>query len=344
MILLKSVPKRAHEVWIEAVRVRRVEARVEVGSNSGRWGSICWCVSSGLRSSRDRCLIRGTPSVSHRDLIMKILPSLVLTLGLFAASAQAQAPKPIRILLITGGCCHDYAKQKDILKEGIEKRLNAEVVQVHTDDKSTKPPLAILGNPEYAKGFDLVIHDECAAGVSDEAVIQGVLKPHLDGIPGVNLHCAMHCYRIGNAGEPAMADTPHGLWFEYLGLQSSGHGPQEPISITHLNKEDALSKNLPDWTTSKEELYNNVKVFDTAKAIARGKQTVKNKDGTEKDVEWVTAWTNLYKGKTRVFSTTIGHNNDTVGDERYLEFVTRGVLWATDHINPDGTARTGYAK
>ena len=74
---------------------------------------------------------------------MKLLPSLLLCVGLFTASAQAQSPKPLRILLITGGCCHDYAKQKDILKEGIEKRLNAEVVQVHTDDKSTKPPLAI---------------------------------------------------------------------------------------------------------------------------------------------------------------------------------------------------------
>ena len=38
------------------------------------------------------------------------------------------------------------------------------VDQIHTDDKSTKPPLPIYGNPDYAKGYDLVIHDECAAG------------------------------------------------------------------------------------------------------------------------------------------------------------------------------------
>ena len=275
---------------------------------------------------------------------MKTLPSLLLCLGLLLSSAHAQAPKPIRILLITGGCCHDYPKQKDILKEGLEKRLNAEVVQVHTDDKSTKPPLAIYGNPNYADGFDLVIHDECAASISDEEVSRGVLKPHMNGTPGLNLHCAMHCYRIGSANEPAEFGTPHGLWFEYLGLQSSGHGPQEPISITHIEKDDALSKNLPDWTTMKEELYNNVKVFDTAKPVTRGKQLVKNKDGTEKEVDFVTAWTNLYKGKTRVFSNTIGHNNDTVSDDRYLNFVARGALWATDHLNKDGTAKEGYAK
>jgi hypothetical protein len=275
---------------------------------------------------------------------MKLIPSLLLCVGLFTASAHAESPKPIRILLITGGCCHDYAKQKDILKEGIEKRLNAEVVQVHTDDKSVKPPLPIFGNPDYAKGFDLVIHDECAAGVNDEAVVRGVLKPHDEGIPGVNLHCAMHCYRIGNAGDPVELGTPHGLWFEYLGLQSTGHGPQEPIAITHIDKNSALSKSLPDWSTVKEELYNNIRVFDTATPVARGKQITKAKDGTEKESDVVVAWTNMHKSKTRVFSTTIGHNNATVEDERYLDLVTRGVLWATDKLNPDGTAKPGSSK
>ena len=264
---------------------------------------------------------------------MKRLTPLALTLTLFAGSllnTQAQEPKSLKILLITGGCCHDYAAQKDILKAGIEKRIKATVDQVHTDDKSTKPPLAIYGNPDYAKGYDLVIHDECSAGISDESVIEGVLSPHKHGIPGVNLHCAMHCYRIGNAGEPATIGTPHGWWFEYLGLQSSGHGPQQPIAITHLDKAHFISKNQPDWTTINEELYNNIQVFDSATPIARGKQSYAAKDGTQKEADYVVAWTNLYQKKTRVFSTTIGHNNATVQDDRYLDLVARGILWATN--------------
>jgi len=43
--------------------------------------------------------------------------------------------------LITGGCCHDYARQKDILKSGIKARANAIVDQIHTGDSSTHPPL-----------------------------------------------------------------------------------------------------------------------------------------------------------------------------------------------------------
>ena len=86
--------------------------------------------------------------------------------------------------------------------------------------------------PITRKGYDLVIHDECAADIKDPAIVEGVLKPHRDGIPGVNLHCAMHCYRVGNPGKPQAAGTPEAMWFEYLGLQSSGHGAQIPIAVT----------------------------------------------------------------------------------------------------------------
>ena len=34
-------------------------------------------------------------------------------------------------MLITGGCCHDYAKQKEILKAGIEARTYADDFRRH---------------------------------------------------------------------------------------------------------------------------------------------------------------------------------------------------------------------
>lgn len=43
-----------------------------------------------------------------------ILSLLLLALPLGAA-------EPIKALLITGGCCHDYAKQKLIISQGISK-------------------------------------------------------------------------------------------------------------------------------------------------------------------------------------------------------------------------------
>ena len=171
----------------------------------------------------------------------------------------------------------------------------------------------------------------------------------------------MHSYRIGNPNEATTTlGTPHSLWFEYLGLQSSGHGAQEPIAMTFVDRSSPITKGLADWVTGKEELYNNIKMFDTAHPIAIGAQTVHLKkkadgsaftskdkaDGTEtvedKTNAFVDVWTNLYLGKTRVFSTTTGHNDDTVADARYLDLVTHGLLWACDKLDDDGKPKAGY--
>lgn len=270
-----------------------------------------------------------------------------------AAALQAADVKPLRVLLITGGCCHDYKHQKDIVKKGLEERANVEVTQVHTDNGSTKPPLGILGNADYGSGYDVIVHDECGSDISDPQTIKGVIKPHQDGIPGVNLHCAMHCYRIGSAGQKAEVGTERAMWFDYLGLQSSGHGPQEPISIKFVDKENPVTRGLEDWTTIREELYNNVYVHDSAHALARGTQVVrqKRKNSEGQDVTTmstnttVVVWSNEYgPKKTRVFNTTIGHNNETVSDPRYLDLVTRGLLWACGKLDENGKPLDGYGK
>lgn len=268
---------------------------------------------------------------------LKICLIHIFTANLLLWSCNLQAtdpPTPIRALLITGGCCHDYAAQKDILKSGIEARAHIVVDQIHTDDKSTAPPLAILGNPEYAKGYDVVIHDECAAAISDPAKIAAVLAPHKRGIAGVNLHCAMHSYRIGDPNAIAALGSERGMWFAYLGIQSSGHGPKLPLAITAVDKEHPILSDLgwDTWTTGNEELYNNVQLLKTAVPLHRSTQMVKQKDGSMQEVAAVVTWTNDFDG-TRVFSTSVGHVNETIADDRYLDLVTRGVLWSCDKLN-----------
>ena len=255
--------------------------------------------------------------------------ALVLVLLASAAALHAET-KSLKALLIAGGCCHDYAKQHEILSKGIQARANVQVDVVWTDDKSTNPPLPVYDKVDWAKGYDIIIHDECAASMNNKETLTRILDAHKT-IPSIQLHCAMHSFRTGED-----------RWFKRLGLQSNSHGPQEPIAITFVDKEHPITKTLADWTTIKEELYNNVNLFD-AHPLAMGKQTVKNKDGTTKDVEAVVVWTNEYGAKkTRVFSTTIGHNNATVEDARYLDLVTRGLLWSAGKLNDDGTPAKGY--
>ncbi len=239
--------------------------------------------------------------------------------------------KPIRALLVLGGCCHDYAVQKELLSNGIKARAHVEVTVAHDPDKTTKHLNPIYEQANWAEGFDVIIHDECSSDVKDLAVINRILEPHRKGLPAVLLHCGMHSFR--SEGYPK-AITP---WFEFTGLQSTGHGPQAPIDVQLIADSSPIVEGQPNWTTINEELYNNSegKLIESAKAIATGKQTAKNRKGEEQTSECVVAWTNDYRGTAKVFATTLGHNNDTVADGRYLDLITRGLLWSCGKLNSD---------
>ena len=180
---------------------------------------------------------------------------LVFPWALLAPWPSARAddpPRPIRALLVLGGCCHDYARQKDLLTRGISRRAHVEWTVAYDPDTTTQHKNPVYDNPDWAKGFDVIVHDECSSGVDDMAVIESILQPHKDGLPGVVLHCGMHSYRT--EGWNRRKATP---WMQFTGLISTGHGPQQPIAVTYLDKAHPITSPLGDWTTVNEELYNN---------------------------------------------------------------------------------------
>ncbi|MFO0941899.1 MAG: ThuA domain-containing protein [Pirellulales bacterium] len=252
----------------------------------------------------------------------------VLVLLVAGSIAQAQNPKPIKALLVIGGCCHDYNGQKDLIVEGLKQRTYIEIDVAYDSDKSTSHMNPVYEQENWYEGYDVIIHDECSSDVKDLKTIERILAPHKKGVPAVLLHCAMHSYR--SEGYPEV--TP---WFEFSGVQSTGHGPLKPIEISFQKAASPILEGLADWKTINEELYNNSagKPLSTATVLAKGKQVVPTKEGERTD-EAVVVWTNKYKDGTRVFATTLGHANDTVGDARYSELVTRGLLWSCDKLNP----------
>src|SRR5262245_7044675 len=94
----------------------------------------------------------------------------ICTIGL--AHGAEPNPKPLRALLILGGCCHDYAKQMVILKQGIESRARVAVDIVYTADSSTQARFNMYENSNWSKGYDVVIHDECSADVKEMPYVQ----------------------------------------------------------------------------------------------------------------------------------------------------------------------------
>lgn len=279
---------------------------------------------------------------------LRSLIALALLAGLTTSLSAEQ--KPLRVLVVAGGCCHDYATQKEVLKKGIEARVNATVEVAYDPTKSTKPLFELFKSPDWGKNFDVVVHDECAADITDQAYVANIVNAHKNGLPAVNLHCAMHSYRWGNYRTPVKAGDDNASWYEMLGLQSTGHGPQQPIAITFTDKSHPITTGLADWTTINEELYNNVQVLG-AKTLATGLQKIpekKDKKGKvtpATEANAIVAWTNEFgPKKTRIFSTTIGHNNATVEDARYLDLVARAVLWSAGKLEADGKPSAGFGK
>ncbi|WP_338764228.1 hypothetical protein [Massilia sp. METH4] len=203
-------------------------------------------------------------------MLKALAGTVALSLSILAP-AGAQAVKPVKILIVSGGCCHDYAQQRMLLEEGLKARMAAVVSHLYHDPKpgeqATRPALPIYGNPRYADGYDVVIHNECAADEDSPTALDAVLAPHRAGVPAVNLHCAMHSYRSGEWKKPVKAGAPNARWFEFTGIQSSGHGPQSPIQLTAADTGHPVAAGFQPYTTGSDELYNNLTTFDVTPVL-----------------------------------------------------------------------------
>ena len=307
------------------------------------------------------CKIPVQPSLlATLDLNMKQQLALLVALScLVVPSRFVQAeeslgtPTTLKVLLVAGGCCHDYQTQTKLLKAGIEARINSEVTVVLSPSTKTDATFEIYESDDWANGYDVVLHDECSASVIDKVYVDRILNAHKNGVPAVNVHCAMHSYRWGDFRSPVEVGADNSGWYEMIGIQSSGHGPQSPIDISYVDTEHPVVKGFKDWTTINEELYNNVRVYGGASVLASGNQTQnprprelkKNPDAKPVQAKAVVAWTNEFgPNKTKIFSTTLGHNNDTVSDDRYLDLISRAILWTTGNLDTDGKPVAAYAK
>ena len=212
-------------------------------------------------------------------------------------------------------------RTKRISSPGASAPHHVEWTVAYDPDSSTRHLHPVYAKPDWAKGFDVVVHDECSADVRDLRTIETILKPHKEGLPGVVLHCAKHCYRT--EGWNRKIATP---WMQFTGLISTGHGPQDRSASDSLTKTLRSSGPWPAGRRSRKSCTTTPQASSRRplRSSARGKQG---------SADAAVVWTNIYNGKTRVFGTTLGHNNQTVADPRFLDLVTRGLLWSVDKLD-----------
>ena len=120
---------------------------------------------------------------------------LLLAIALFfqlAAFADHRGKKPLKALMITGGCCHDYKKQKNIISEGISERVPTKWdIFFEMDQAKSKAHLSKKG---WSDGFDYIVYNHCFAHEKDASFVKSITDIHKAGKPALALHCAMHSY------------------------------------------------------------------------------------------------------------------------------------------------------
>ena len=248
---------------------------------------------------------------------------LALILPLPAAHAE-DAPKPLRALMVCGGCCHDYEKQKTIISAGVSARANVEWTIVQGGKQRTEK-LSVYEKPDWAKGYDVIVHNECFGAVEDVAFVENIARPHFEGVPGVMLHCSTHSYRAAKTDE----------WRQAIGQTSMSHEGNRDLEIKVVAAEHPVMKGFPNpWLNPKDELYKNEKIWPGLVPLAQSY-------GVETKKDHVVIWTNTY-GKGKIFGTTLGHNNSTMESPVYLDLVARGLLWVCGKLDDNGKPKAGY--
>ena len=229
--------------------------------------------------------------------------------------ASAQEAKPLRALVVTGGCCHNYAFQTQQLTNALSKLAPIEWTVVMAGGTGTRAEIPLYDKPDWAKGYDVVVHNECFADTTNQVYIRKITEAHKAGVPAVVIHCAMHTYRTTNIDD----------WREFLGVTSKRHDHQSKYPVKHVEPAHPIMKGVAaDWVTAMDELYVIDKVWPNAKALAT---SVSERDGKTYPVVWI----NQYD-KARVFGTTYGHSDDSWRDPNFLTMVARGTLWAAGRL------------
>jgi len=247
------------------------------------------------------------------------------------AAAEAKAVPPLKALMICGGPPNiDYATQKTILSEGISQRANVTWTIVHESPKANiqKHKNSAYASDDWAEGYDVIFHHEHYGFIEDEAFVERIVKPHRDGkVPAVFTPSSMLSYRrAANRDE----------WCKIMGVRTGHTAAEFEVTVKNLKPDHPVMAGFGEsWLASKDQFYNiKGKLYPTVTPLGAGSR----RDGKRK-IPCI--WVNEFDGY-RAFVTTFGLKNETMRDAKYLDLMTRGLLWACGKLNDDGTPKAGY--
>ena len=71
----------------------------------------------------------------------------------------------VKALIVSGGCCHDYSGEAKVLMDTIGRVLPVDWTLACRAAGERRGSMPVYDSPDWAKGFDIVVHNECLADV-----------------------------------------------------------------------------------------------------------------------------------------------------------------------------------
>ena len=103
----------------------------------------------------------------------------LLLCGLLSSASLSAAEKTkLKGLIVSGGCCHDYPNQGKIVSEGMSQRVNIEWDIIVEGDGGRDHKISVYNDPDWAKKYDVIVHNECFGGVTDAKFLEGIVNAH----------------------------------------------------------------------------------------------------------------------------------------------------------------------
>ena len=169
----------------------------------------------------------------------------------------------INALIVSGGCCHDYPGEAKILMDAVNRVLPVDWTAVVQGGSGTRGSMPVYADADWAKGFDIVIHNECLA--------TSTIPPTSAGSPPP----------IATARRPSSSTarcTPTARPRSTTGASSSASPRARhtkpfniPVKIAAADH-PAMAGFKADWVTPVDELYVIEKIWPNTTRTGHGRQ------------------------------------------------------------------------
>jgi uncharacterized protein len=246
--------------------------------------------------------------------------------GAMTLTAQAEEPKPTKVLIITGNHgYHDWKVTTPFLKKLLEGAgMTVEVTETPAKDL----------NEQKLAGYDALLlnYRDLPEGPPETRWSEENKKAFKDAVAGGKglfvYHYASSSFTQGDEWSKEFEKIIAGGW-----RKQGFHGKRHEYEVTTRSQDHPITKGMPTkFAHSNDELYQNSLVPEGAQVLATA-WSDKKKDPKNTDKDEPMVWVTTY-GKGRVCNNSMGHDVQAMQDAGFQALLTRGVEWvATGAVN-----------